>query len=386
MAQSSMKSWIFRLPTPALVDRFLVGELLPPLMLGVGLFTALSLAIGTLFDLLRQMVNDGLGVGAALQIVFLRLPEFLVFGLPMAMLLAVLMGYSNLASQSEITALRSMGLGKYRLMVPPLILGLVIAVLAFGLDNYVVPLSNQQVALVQNRALGENAPAIAVENIIVPTYENNGETLGQAATLKNLFYAETYDGTFMTKITILDRSAAGVSQVITAERGLWQGEKQSWLLENGAQYNLDAQGSYKEIQRFEVQRFALAKTPITITTQCQRREKITVAQAQQCIDSLALSNNRKKIRSFQVQIQNKFAGAAMAIVFGLVGGVLGMRSANQGKAAGFSLSLMIVLGYYIFSFFATSLGVLGSISPMMAAWLPDFMGLGAAIALLLRTP
>jgi len=51
-----------RLP---LMDRWLVGELVGPLLFGIAAFTAVSLSVGVVFELVRRVAESGLPVAAA---------------------------------------------------------------------------------------------------------------------------------------------------------------------------------------------------------------------------------------------------------------------------------------------------------------------------------
>ena len=95
-----------RLP---LMDRWLTSELLGPLLFGIAAFTAVSLSVGVVFELVRKVAEAGLPPLVAMQVLGLRLPGFLVLSFPMATLMATLLGYSRLSGSSELTALRSIG-------------------------------------------------------------------------------------------------------------------------------------------------------------------------------------------------------------------------------------------------------------------------------------
>ncbi|GFE67686.1 hypothetical protein CFPU101_02960 [Chroococcus sp. FPU101] len=84
-------SFLRTIPGFSLLDRYIFLELLLPLLFGMGLFTSLGIAIGTLFDLVRRITEMGLPITIALQILFLRMPEFIVLAFPMSMLLSTLM-------------------------------------------------------------------------------------------------------------------------------------------------------------------------------------------------------------------------------------------------------------------------------------------------------
>ena len=103
-----------------LMDRWLFGELLGPLLFGVAAFTAVTLSVGTLFELVRKVAEAGLPVTIALKVLLLRLPGFMVYSFPMATLMATLLAYSRLSGGSELTALRSIGVATRRFVLPAL--------------------------------------------------------------------------------------------------------------------------------------------------------------------------------------------------------------------------------------------------------------------------
>ena len=60
-----------RLP---LMDRWLTSELLGPLLFGIAAFTAVSLSVGVVFELVRKVAEAGLPPLVAMQVLGLRLP------------------------------------------------------------------------------------------------------------------------------------------------------------------------------------------------------------------------------------------------------------------------------------------------------------------------
>lgn len=93
----------------------------------------MGLSIGTLFELIRKVTESGLLLSVAFKILFLRMPGFIALAFPMSLLLATLMAYSRLSSDSEIIALRSVGVNIYRLVIPAVILSLCVTGMTFFL-------------------------------------------------------------------------------------------------------------------------------------------------------------------------------------------------------------------------------------------------------------
>ncbi|MFL0731139.1 MAG: permease, partial [Prochlorococcus sp.] len=76
-----------------LLDRWLLGELIPVLLFAIAAFTVVSLSVGVMFDLVRKIVEFNLPLHFALQVFGLRLPFFLVISFPMSTLLCTLLAY-----------------------------------------------------------------------------------------------------------------------------------------------------------------------------------------------------------------------------------------------------------------------------------------------------
>ena len=133
------KSFNLLLPRPALLDRYITAELLPPFLFGVGAFSSVLVAIGTIFELVRKVVESGLPITIAINIFLLKLPSFIVLALPMSTLLATLITYSRLSSDSELIALRSCGVSIYRLVLPAVLLSFVVLGMTFLFNEQIVP-------------------------------------------------------------------------------------------------------------------------------------------------------------------------------------------------------------------------------------------------------
>ena len=97
------------------------------------------------------------------------------------------------------------------------------------------------------------------------------------------------------------------------------------------------------------------------------------------------AGNNKEARRMRVRIQEKFTLPAACIVFGLIGSSFGVRSISRSsKSQGFGLSVLMIFGYYLLSFFSSSLGVKGILNPVLAAWAPVFLSISLSIFLLRR--
>jgi lipopolysaccharide export system permease protein len=123
-----------------LLDRYLFRELLSPLAYCLGGFLIFWNSYD-LFTELQEMQERKLHLIDVLEYSAAMTPEFLVTVLPIGLLLALLYTLTNHARHNEITAMRAAGVSLWRLCVPYFIVGLVMSVILFGLNEWCVPRS-----------------------------------------------------------------------------------------------------------------------------------------------------------------------------------------------------------------------------------------------------
>ncbi|MGK7876429.1 MAG: LptF/LptG family permease [Xenococcaceae cyanobacterium] len=375
-----------RIPGLSVMDRYIATELILPFLFGMGLFTSLALAIDTLFDLVRKVTESGLLFKIALKVLILKMPEFIVLALPMSMLLATLMAYSRLSSDSELIALRSIGISVYRIVLPGIILSLLVTSLTFLVNDFVAPAANYQASITLEKALDNVKPSFKETNIVYPEYKKVKQSDGKKRTvLTRLFYAEEFNGEQMQGLTILDRSREGVNQIVTSESATWNIAENTWDFFNGTIYLIAPDGSYRNIVRFEHQQLAIPRAPLDMAKRGRDYDEMNIVQAREYLKVVQLSGNEKKIRKLKVRIQQKIALPFVCLVFGLVGAGLGLRPQNTSRATSFGICVILIFSYYLLSFITSSMGIWGLLSPFMSAWMPNFLGLGAGGLLLVQS-
>lgn len=373
--------WIHKL---SLLDRWLLAEISAPLLFAVAAFTVLGLSIGVMFELARRLV-DGLPILVALQLLLLNIPSFLVLSLPMATLFATLLAYSKLSSNSELTALRSLGVSTIRLVVPALALSILLTGLTFVFNDVIVPRANTQAEITLQQGLGR---ALATERGRDITFNSFGKiydpkTQTSSTGLRQLFYARRYESGEMLDVTLLDFSRADYRQMWIAERAVYNESKAMWEFFNGQVLTLNPNGSTTRLA-FDENFYPLSSGPLQVAKLPDDANDMTLSQAISAEKIESNAGNIKAARKLRVRIQEKFSFPMACIVFGLIGSSLGARPGSRtSRSQGFGVSILLILGYYALSVSFSSLGVSGILPPFLAAWLPVLISLGAG-GLLLR--
>ena len=359
-----------------LLDRWLLGELIGPLLFAIAMFTVLALTVGVLVELVRQIAEFNLPVLIAIQVLLQRLPSFLVLSFPMATLFATLLAYGRLSTNSELTALRSVGVTATRMIIPALVLALVMSSLTFLFNDVLVPRSNRAAEVTLRRALGKAISTEKGDNIIYPRFGRVEEPDGSFSKgLLQLFYANKFrDGT-MTRVTLLDFSRAGFTQMLLAESAQWNRQEAKWEFFNGQILTLTPSGSTTSAD-FDRYLYPFSAAPIRIAKLPKDANNMTVAEALQAEQLLQSAGDLKGARKLQVRIQEKFTFPMACLVFGLIGSSLGAKPNNRtSRGQGFALSIVMILVYYLLAFSFSALGVKGTLPAVLAAWSPVLISL-----------
>jgi lipopolysaccharide export system permease protein len=365
------------LPGISVMDRYIITQLLMPFLFGVGAFSSIVLAIGGLFDLVRQVAEAGLPIAVAIEVMALKMPQFVVYSFPMSILLSGMMTYSSFSAASEIIAFRSCGISIYRLILPAVILSLIVTGITFFFNELIVPVASQRATMTLTKALKQDKPAFKKDNIIVPEYKEVDRDGKKEQVLVRLFYAEKFDGKTMTGLTILDRSQRdkGLSQILNAQSAVWNSDKNTWEFSNGTMYLIAPDASYRNIITFQHQQLQLPKSPFELAAPDKNIDDMSVSESMEYADQIRLSGDKKKILSVAVIIQRKLAFPFVCIVFSLIGSAMGIRPQRTGKATSFGVSVLLIFGYYLIMFVCGALGQAEIISPFLAGWLPNFIGI-----------
>lgn len=125
---------VSRLPVPArsgrlrepatddlmrILTRYMLRAHLGPFLFALSVLTSIVF-INTIARRIEDLAGKGLGAWVIIEVGLLSLPHVIALTLPMAVLVAVLYAFSQMAADNEITALKASGVNLLRLMVPVL--------------------------------------------------------------------------------------------------------------------------------------------------------------------------------------------------------------------------------------------------------------------------
>ena len=365
-----------------LIDRWLLGQIIPPMIFAISAFTVISLSVGVMFDLIRKIVEYGLPLLQALKALIYSLPSFLVLSFPMAVLLSTLLSYGKLSANSELLALKSLGITTSRIIAPAVAVSIFMTGLTFYFNDNLVPSSNKLAESTLRSGMGSSFNKGKSRNNIIFTRKGskidattNKPTKVNTYTT-HIFYASRFENNIMEEVTVLDFSRENLKQILTANNAIFDKDNSSWIFTDGSIVSTDSIGQTTSI-KFKQYTYPFVEGPLDLAKVPKDARDMSLKEALEAERIYKKIGNLKEIRKIQVRIQEKFTLPCACLVFGLIGSILGSKSnLRSSKSQGFGLSVILILVYYVMSFVCSSFGVKGLLPPIIAAWFPVLISLG----------
>ncbi len=350
------------------IDRYLIREILLPTGVALLSYTGFMLIRGLVqfSDLVLQSTAPLRETAALLA---LSLPHIVVLTIPISFLLGLLIGVGRLSADSELTALRASGIDLLRLYRPIVWLSLAFTAVTLLIMMAVVPRTNQ---ILYDKKL-------QISTLVIAQRIQPGVFSSDVRGYR--IYAEraSADHRTLESVIVSDRSdPSGGERLTLARRGhleLEEDEGRLWLrLEDAVTQRVKDWGESDDRASYREQRTLLDDTnpkerTLRLSFDKQLRE--------QTIGELLARARRVRTpvesRLTWVEIHKKFALPAACLVFGLIGLPLGIVTRRGGRAAGFAVSVAIVLLYYVLLAAGEGKAIDGSVSPAVAMWFPNVL-------------
>lgn len=358
-----------------IVDRHILTELVGPFIFGIAAFTSLMFAGKELFQVTQLLAEFHAPVWRAVQLIALHLPGVVVLTLPMSMLLATLLGFGRLSSDSETVALFAGGVSIYRIVIPVILMAAVVTAASFALNEYIAPWTNsrheQLVKSIKGEPGSSDKPFFVID-------ADSGMT-------NSVFFVQGgFDlstGT-LRKVALTQYLENRPAAFIYGEQAIWLGAN-NWEFRDGYIKTLGTKPTVMtEFSGTEARQTRIDKTPEQIALFQKKHDEMSFRQLRGYIS--ILTQHGGDVAEYEVRLYQKIALPLATLVFALIGAPLGLRPHRSSSATGLGLSIVIIFAYWILMHYMTILGRNGSISAVAASFTPTAICAAIGVALIVR--
>jgi len=350
------------------IDRYLTMAMIrggiPILGLLLGLFGFLTLA-----EELEDVGRGDFEVIDALNVMMLSLPKIALELLPVTSLIGVLVGLGTLANQQELIALRAAGWSNFRIARPVLSLALLIVMGTAAIQQWLVPLLEQQIATLHAEATLETG----LNNQDADFWTRNRDQIVRIGGVQF--------GLMPTDVEIYQQDEAGhVTRLLQANRAdILSGN--TWQLWDVRITDISLTGTRTGREETILWNSVLSPDQMaTIITTAAALAPTDLAQYIRHLEANGLDSHRYRLVFWQ-QLSLPIGILGMALL-----GVPFVVGSTRTMASGTRISIGIVIGilFYLGERTIGQVSLLYGLPPMPLAMGPDLMILVLAIFALSR--
>ena len=401
-----------------ILSRYIFKEMVPPTILGFSFYTFIIL-MRQLFDFAGMIIKRSLPAATVGKLLLLSLPHIIVLTVPMSLLFGILIAVGRLSADSEIIAMRALGISTRTIYRPVFLFSFLMFVLSFYLMNVVLPRGNTQLNQLRAEVFTSSIEKEIKPRVFYAEYENlviYVNDIDSATGLwKGVFVADSrgdepkqtapvtvaqqVDAATAAENAVPFSAARSSTRVIVAESGtlsIVQPSKQIWMNLNNAETHIwDPRKPTRYDRTINAsQRMKLpdkfggdAATGVYVRSLRELNLQELIAQANVAAQMMQIKKGpvfQDVYRMAWVEIHKKFAIPFACLVFGILGLPLGITNRRGGKSSGFSLSIAIILFYYVLLNNGETMAQSGRVSPAVGMWTPNILLLVLGIYLLAR--
>lgn len=374
-----------------LLDRFIFKSVLGSCLAAVGLFGFVLMLGNAIRDLLGYVLSGQLPPAVFVQLLLLLVPFVISYALPMGILTGILLTLGRLSADSEITAMRAVGVSLGRVARPVLLLGVLGALTTLYVNFEAMPRARmeyqrQLAKVVETNPLGFVVPRTFIRDFpgfVIYIGAKEGDALRD-------FWLWELDAE--QRVVRLVRAASGRFTYEPSDNSLLLTLQQAQVESRRPRdpEDFSAPPLVGTFDRTEQARLPLDslfnRTPVE-----QKLKWMTIAELQAEWEALAVDpaadgaaqRELDRLR-WKLTVQDKLQGGLVVFAFALIGVPLGIKVSRRETSANLGVAVVIALGYHVMTAMVSSFDQRPDLRPDLLYWLPNLCLLALGVWLFSR--
>ena len=391
-----------------IITRYILREIVGPFFMALLAFSSLLL-VNRVFILTKYFVEKGVNPWYMVEMLFYFSPAVFVLTVPMAFLVGIVTAFGRLASDNEITAMKTAGVSTHTLIIPVAIMSLALSIFMVFFMDFTIPNGNKAYSKLDTE-IRRKHPALVLEQDSI---------MEEMSSEERKWYFRSIDpetGRMKDiKIWDYDRSTAKTPKLITAEEGELKSfsEWSSLKLYRGAIHQADRKDPTKG---YVVGTFAEDEVILKISGSLEKeyqassrarnmsikeiketirgfREELklpTAGEENAAVKAVTGPARKKRLREYfipmyRVEYWKKFSIPFACLAFGLIGVPLGLIVRRGGRMVGLGVGLGIITLFYVLLTAGEKIARMGGLPPFLGAWIPNILTCVMGTILIIRT-
>ena len=348
----------------SIINRYIFKKLFTPFLICIAFFTFIFL-MAEMLKITDMVVNYGIGITVILRILVYSTPFFLMYVIPMATMMAVLLTFLRLSGDNEIVALKAGGVSLYCLLAPVLTFCLIGSLLSFFMAAYGSPRGRHAIKTLTFEVISSNLDVGLKERTFNDSF--NGVML----------YINQIDVQNRTLIDVFieDKRNEKIVSTVIAPRGKLYNEPDNMVfhlkLYDGVinQVGIDTHSVHSV--SFDTYDIRLDMKKAAAIGAQKGHKEMGVTELRHLLKGLPEKN--EYYHKVTMVLQKKFSIPAACFALGILAVPLGIQTRRTKRSSGLVLGLVFFLFYYILLSLGLVFGEIGAYPPVLAVWMPNLV-------------
>lgn len=354
-----------------IIDRYIAKKFFTVLM-----FTTLAfIAIFIVVDLIEHL-DKFLSSDAPTSYTFIYylyyIPYIITLTLPVNMLLSSLFSLGSMAQYNELISCLSSGISLYRLVLPLLLIGLMVSIVAgVGAETLVPKANRARLDIYRHEIRNQPREPLGTQRQI--SVQDRGE---------RQMSIEFYNGRKKraNKVNLVWRKGNEITARWDIRYMEWNPDSSGWLMHHVIQRTFE--DSVEHIRQVDTLWYTDTQVfPEDLLDLEIKPEEMTYLELERFVAKM--ESLGADARKWKVDLNMKISYPFANFIIVLFGAPLASRKRRSGPALGFALALLISFIYFVFVRTGQVLGHGGSLSPFLGAWIGNMIFGAGGILLML---
>ena len=362
----------------SLINRYIFKEFVSPFTVNVLFFTFVFL-MAELIQITNWIVNYNISLSVILRMILYQTPYFLIFVIPLSIMITVLLTFLRLSSENEILAIKSGGISLCALLTPVFAFCLIGGALTLFMTLY-----------------GQSWGRSALREL---TYEVVSESIDIG--LKERTFNDSFSGVMiyvnqidlrnkqLVDVFIEDNRQPDKVNTVIAPEGKIFNDLQNGVahlkLFNGSILQTNLKKKTAHSIQFDTYDISLEtkRPPGKKEKKPKRPKEMTIGELRRYVRDAHTKDQR--YFSALLELHRRFSIPFGCFTLGLLAVPLGVQAKSTKRSFGLVLGLVFFLLYYFLMSLGKVYGETGAYPPLIGMWLPNVIIGGVGVYFLIRT-
>lgn len=346
------------------IDWYILKKFLTTFFFAIFLFAIIAIVVD-ISEKTDDFVKSGLGVRKIItQYYFGFIPHIIALLFPLFVFIAVIFFTSKMAGQSEIIAILASGTSYSRWLRPYWLGGILLAIILWFSNQYVVPRANQLRGNFEAKYIDGNSSYNSLLSASSNIYLR----------VDSFTYAGIYFYDTLTKrggpVYMYTIDSNQVVRNTRAEVISWDTASKKWKFESVIDRKLRPLEEKVTMEMTKLMNFSFK--PYDLSRDKYTKDKLTSPELDRFI-KLEELRGAEGLNDLKVERYRREATCVTVLLLTLIGAIVAGHKVRGGSGVHLAVGFMMAALFIITDRFSTIFSTKGNLPPLIAAWIPNML-------------